>query len=186
MLTCRHLHTFVGRLQSHVTTWRRIAKRAVFMTKLRCLLYVCAFVSAGGITVAEDSAALKAQFSNPPRQYSSAPLWVWNDMLTDEEVSGTLRDLAGQKVKQAFVHPPSGPYDALSVARVVPLVEGRPGRGRAADMNLWIYDENSYPSGFAGGWVPELMPESRGEGLCVHRGEAAVQAGSTTCWPSSA
>ena len=27
------------------------------------------------------------------------------------------------------------------------------------DMNLWIYDENSYPSGFAGGWVPEAMPE---------------------------
>ena len=32
-------------------------------------------------------------------------------------------------------------------------------------MNLWIYDENSYPSGFAGGWVPEMMPESRGRGL---------------------
>ncbi|NMC19347.1 MAG: hypothetical protein GYA33_02905, partial [Thermogutta sp.] len=33
------------------------------------------------------------------------------------------------------------------------------------DMNVWIYDENSYPSGFAGGWVPEEMPESRGRGL---------------------
>ena len=33
------------------------------------------------------------------------------------------------------------------------------------DMNVWIYDENSYPSGFAGGFVPELMPDSRGRGL---------------------
>jgi len=33
------------------------------------------------------------------------------------------------------------------------------------NMNVWIYDENSYPSGFAGGWVPELMPEARGRGL---------------------
>ncbi|MBP8256280.1 MAG: hypothetical protein KAX37_03070, partial [Opitutaceae bacterium] len=33
------------------------------------------------------------------------------------------------------------------------------------DMNVWIYDENSYPSGFAGGWVPERLPESRGRGL---------------------
>ena len=32
-------------------------------------------------------------------------------------------------------------------------------------MNIWIYDENSYPSGFAGGFVPEAMPESRGRGL---------------------
>jgi hypothetical protein len=33
------------------------------------------------------------------------------------------------------------------------------------DVNIWIYDENSYPSGFAGGYVPEAMPESRGRGL---------------------
>lgn len=42
------------------------------------------------------------------------------------------------------------------------------------DMNLWIYDENSYPSGFAGGWVPEQMPESRGRGL---RWEEVVEPG---------
>jgi hypothetical protein len=33
------------------------------------------------------------------------------------------------------------------------------------DMNVWIYDENSYPSGFAGGLVPDAMPESHGTGL---------------------
>jgi hypothetical protein len=35
------------------------------------------------------------------------------------------------------------------------------------DMKLWIYDENSYPSGFAGGLVPETMPESQGRGLVL-------------------
>jgi hypothetical protein len=40
------------------------------------------------------------------------------------------------------------------------------------DMNVWIYDENSYPSGFAGGWVPELMPESRGMGLSLKTSES--------------
>jgi hypothetical protein len=40
-------------------------------------------------------------------------------------------------------------------------------------MNVWIYDENSYPSGFAGGWVPELMPESRGRGLVFKETNAA-------------
>ena len=34
-------------------------------------------------------------------------------------------------------------------------------------MKVWIYDENSYPSGFAGGFVPEQMPESRGMGLKI-------------------
>ena len=46
---------------------------------------------------ATDSAAVKRQFSDPPREYHSAPLWVWNDMLTDEQIVGTMRDLAGQQ-----------------------------------------------------------------------------------------
>ena len=114
---------------------------------------------------AAESAALKAQFADPPRQYSSAPLWVWNDMLTDQQVKDTLHDLAAQKVKQAFVHPRPGlmtPYLSPEWFRLWKLALAEAQR---LDMNLWIYDENSYPSGFAGGWVPELMPESRGRGL---------------------
>ena len=36
-------------------------------------------------------------------------------------------------------------------------------------MNVWLYDENSYPSGFAGGHVPAEMPESfnKGQGLIL-------------------
>ena len=137
------------------------------VTRITCLLCLVTALSAAGIAAAEDSAAVKAQFADPPRQYSSGPLWVWNDMLTDEQVKSTLNDLASQKVKQAFVHPRPGlmtPYLSPEWFRLwkVALAEAE-----RLDMNLWIYDENSYPSGFAGGWVPELMPESRGRGLCV-------------------
>ena len=45
------------------------------------------------------------------------------------------------------------------------------------DMNVWIYDENSYPSGFAGGHVPELMPESRGRGLVFRDEKQAPKIG---------
>ena len=114
---------------------------------------------------AADSAAVKRQFSDPPRQYHSAPLWVWNDNLTDEQIVGTMRDLAGQEVRQVFVHPRPGlmtPYLSPEWFRLwkVALEEAE-----RLDMNVWIYDENSYPSGFAGGLVPEAMPESRGKGL---------------------
>lgn len=125
---------------------------------------LCVIITAGRVQ-AEDSAAVKALFANPPRQYASAPLWVWNDMLTEEQIRGTLRDLAGQKVKQAFVHPRPGlmtPYLGRDWFRLwkVALDEAQ-----RLDMNIWIYDENSYPSGFAGGLVPEAMPDSRGQGL---------------------
>ena len=48
------------------------------------------------------------------------------------------------------------------------------------DMNVWIYDENSYPSGFAGGHVPEIMPESRGRGLAFRDEKQAPKIGPDT------
>ena len=114
---------------------------------------------------AEDSAALRAMFADPPRQYSSGPLWVWNDMLTEEQIVQTLHDLADQKVKQAFVHPRPGlmtPYLSDDWFR---LWKTALDEAERLDMNLWIYDENSYPSGFAGGFVPKALPDSRAKSL---------------------
>jgi hypothetical protein len=124
---------------------------------------------------AVNSTALRSQFANPPRAYSSAPLWVWNDKLTDEQIVGTLRDLAGQNVKQVFVHPRPGlmtPYLSEEWFRLwkVALHEAE-----KLDMNVWIYDENSYPSGFAGGFVPDAMPESRGQGLQVREQQSPLK-----------
>jgi hypothetical protein len=110
-------------------------------------------------------AAARKLFETPSAEYSSAPLWVWNDMLTEEQITSTMNDLAGQKVKQVFVHPRPGlmtPYLSDEWFRLwdVALKEAE-----KLDMNVWIYDENSYPSGFAGGLVPEAMPHSRGKGI---------------------
>ncbi len=131
-------------------------------------LCLAAVLSAAAAEAAEqtlDSAAARTIFADPPRQYATAPLWVWNDLLTDAQIRGTLRDLAGQRVRQVFVHPRPGlmtPYLSDEWFRLwrVALDEAE-----KLDMNVWIYDENSYPSGFAGGHVPERMPESRGRGL---------------------
>jgi len=115
--------------------------------------------------VGDDSAAVRAQFARPARQYSSGPLWVWNDLLTETQIRGTLRDLAGQHVRQVWVHPRPGlmtPYLGEDWFRLWKVALDEAER---LDMNVWIYDENSYPSGFAGGLVPEAMPESRGQGL---------------------
>jgi len=120
-----------------------------------------------------DSAKARALFKNPPRQYSTGPLWVWNDMLTEQEIRGTLHDLASQKVKQVWVHPRPGlmtPYLSDDWFRLWKVALDEAER---LDMNVWIYDENSYPSGFAGGLVPDAMPESRGRGLAIKESKSA-------------
>jgi hypothetical protein len=121
----------------------------------------------------DESSKAKALFKNPPREYSTGPLWVWNDLLTERQIRDTLRDLAGQNVRQVWVHPRPGlmtPYLSDDWFRLwkVALKEAS-----KLDMNVWIYDENSYPSGFAGGLVPDAMPQSRGRGLGFRETNAA-------------
>lgn len=129
------------------------------------LLFASGCTSAIQQAKASDVAEVRKLFETPPAEYSSSPLWVWNDMLTDEQITSTMNDLAGQKVKQVFVHPRPGlmtPYLSDEWFRLwkVALKEAE-----KLDMNVWIYDENSYPSGFAGGLVPDAMPHSRGMGI---------------------
>ncbi len=136
--------------------------------KPACSILLCACVCmliCPDVADATNSTEVLALFSNPPREYSSGPLWVWNDLLTEQQIVDTMADLAGQKVRQVFVHPRPGlmtPYLSKDWFRLwkIALREAK-----KLDMNVWIYDENSYPSGFAGGLVPEAMPESRGRGL---------------------
>ena len=147
-----------------------------------CLCLGIALSAASGAAEEKnlDSSAARKIFTAPPRQFATAPLWVWNDMLTDDQIRGTMRDLAGQKVMQVFVHPRPGlmtPYLSDEWFRLwkVALDEAE-----KLDMNVWIYDENSYPSGFAGGHVPELMPESRGRGLAFRDEQQAPKIGPDT------
>ncbi|MGQ9651193.1 MAG: glycosyl hydrolase [Phycisphaerae bacterium] len=133
---------------------------------------ICCCLPRASDVQATDMSEAFALFEKPPREYATAPLWVWNDMLTEEQVVGTMRDLAAQKVMQVFVHPRPGlmtPYLSDDWFR---LWRAALAEAEKLDMNVWIYDENSYPSGFAGGFVPEAIPESRGRGLAMKESDA--------------
>jgi len=149
---------------------RHVVLRSFALLFLLGLLSMPAAVTAQKLTpLAEPktSAQIRKQFTDPPREYSSAPLWVWNDLLTEDQIVSTMEDLAGQKVKQVFVHPRPGLMTPYLSEDWFKLWDVALRTAKRLDMNVWIYDENSYPSGFAGGLVPEAMPESRGKGLAL-------------------
>jgi len=158
------------------TPWQNDGMKLIRLPSLPLLLAAVWLACVPGAVVpaqAVDAAKTKQLFREPPREYSTGPLWVWNDMLTEQQIRDTLHDLAGQQVKQVWVHPRPGlmtPYLSADWFRLwrVTLQEAH-----KLDMNVWIYDENSYPSGFAGGFVPELMPQSRGRGLSLREAKGA-------------
>jgi uncharacterized protein YbjT (DUF2867 family) len=104
-------HPGTGFLPEVCVAWER---RRIM---LGCLLL---FVFPGAALVAgermfsgDDSQSVLRVFASPTRQFSTGPLWTWNDRLTEEDVRRTLRDLAGQQVKQAWVFPTAGLMTAL-------------------------------------------------------------------------
>jgi hypothetical protein len=121
---------------------------------------------------AEDSYInVLAAFRNPPAEYRSAPLWVWNDIVTTTQIEEQLRDFQDKGIGGVFIHPRPGlitPYlseEWLSLCRHAVLTANDLG------MKVWIYDENSYPSGFAGGHVPDQMPDSVRKSLIMEKSD---------------
>jgi hypothetical protein len=110
-------------------------------------------------------------FRDPPAQYRSAPLWVWNDRVSEREIDEQLRDFKAHGIGGVFIHPRPGlitPYlsdEWLSRCAYAVKV------GKSLGMKIWIYDENSYPSGFAGGHVPAAIPDAAGTGLHMTRAD---------------
>lgn len=132
--------------------------------------YLCLVgLTATGFAPVDDLATVAVMLENPSNEYASGPLWVWNDMLTAEQVVHTLDVLAEQHIRQVWVHPRPGLMTPYLSEEWFALWETTLAAARERDMVVWIYDENSYPSGFAGGNVPHEMPESRGLGLILRR-----------------
>ena len=118
---------------------------------------------------AQDSFhALRENFQNPGKEYRSAPLWVWNTDVSHEIIDFFLEDLKDKGFGGVFVHPRPGLITAYLSEDWFEKYKYTVARAKELDLHVWIYDENSYPSGFAGGHVPAQMPESYNQGQMLH------------------
>ncbi|MGN7203227.1 glycosyl hydrolase [Pedobacter sp. SAFR-022] len=113
-------------------------------------------------------AALAKQFKTPDKQFGSAPLWVWNANVTEGKIDSMLLEFKANAFGGVFVHPRPGLITPYLSKTWSDLYRYTVQRGKALGLEVWIYDENSYPSGFAGGHVPEAMPESYNQGQMLH------------------
>jgi hypothetical protein len=130
------------------------------------------------MTALNSFATLASQFDSPPAPYRPAPLWVWNDRMSREQITEQLEDFHAKGLGGVFVHPRPGLITPYLSDEWHALFRHTVQTGKKLGMKVWIYDENSYPSGFAGGHVPDQMPESyqQGQGLAMHR---------VSVWPDS-
>ncbi|MDR1130643.1 MAG: hypothetical protein LBK96_06650 [Prevotellaceae bacterium] len=150
-----------------------LLKQSVFKLSgiiLTSLLVLYACRSQDGTDTFES---LRSQFLNPSKEYKTAPLYVWNTKITRGLIDSTMTDLKEKGFGGVFIHPRPGLITEYISDEWYALFRYTLDKGKELDMNVWIYDENSYPSGFAGGHVPAEMPESynQGNGLSLTKAE---------------
>ncbi len=123
----------------------------------------------------ENSMDVHKRFENPPAAYRPMPLWVWNDRITREQIDEQLADFHDKGYGGVFVHPRPGLITPYLSDEWMELFKYTVATAKKLQMEVWIYDENSYPSGFAGGHVPDQMPDSRGAALQMTRRDTLQQ-----------
>ncbi len=115
-------------------------------------------------------ATILKMFADPPAEYRSAPLWVWNDKMTREEIKRELEDFKARGIGGAFIHPRPGLITPYLSDEWFSLCAYAVEVGKGLGLKIWLYDENSYPSGFAGGGPSNfriLSPERPASGMAA-------------------
>lgn len=137
------------------------------MGKLRYKLYAAcmlAALSGQAQSPGNSFAQLQQGFAAPDKQYGTAPLWVWNAKVTRAEIDAMLLDFKDKGFGGAIIHPRPGLITAYLSREWSDLYQYSVEKGKSLGLDIWIYDENSYPTGFAGGHVPDQMPASYNQG----------------------
>ena len=137
------------------------------------ILLICIFsITCRGINLEKGIyrlADFRQLFVNPPSEYRSAPLWDWNDQITKVGIDFEMKEFKKAGIGGVFVHPRPGLLTEYLSDEWFHLFDYTVQKGKELGLKVWIYDENSYPSGYAGGHVPAEMPDSykHGTGLVI-------------------
>ncbi|MBO4539306.1 MAG: hypothetical protein J5781_03440 [Clostridia bacterium] len=92
-------------------------------------------------------------FKNPPCEFRGAPFWAWNGKLDKDEVvwqAGVFKEMG---FGGYHIHVRTGLEDEYLGEKFNECVKACAEDAEKTQMLAWLYDEDRWPSGFAGGFV---------------------------------
>ena len=98
-------------------------------------------------------------FANPSAEYRGAPFWAWNDKLEETELCRQIDDFTKMGFGGFNMHPRQGLVTPYLEDEFMNAVKTCVNKAKETNTYAWLYDEDRFPSGFAGGIVtsdPEL------------------------------
>ncbi len=97
--------------------------------------------------------ALAASFAKPTSEYRGAPFWAWNGKLEPEELRRQIRIMHRMGLGGFFMHSRVGLNTPYLSEEWMKCVDACVDEAEKLDMQAWLYDEDRWPSGAAGGLV---------------------------------
>lgn len=99
---------------------------------------------------------MKDNFKNPGKEYRPIPFWSWNDTLEIEEIQRQIDEMAKGGVGGYFMHARSGLTNEYLGKEWHDCIRAGIDGAKKNQLDAWIYDEEGWPSGFAGGIVTKM------------------------------
>lgn len=94
-------------------------------------------------------------FKNPTSEYRGAPFWAWNTVLDKDEVVRQAESFKKMGFGGYHMHSRSGMGSEYLGENFMACVKACDENAKENGMLAWLYDEDRWPSGFAGGYVVE-------------------------------
>lgn len=105
-----------------------------------------------------------------PNKYKALPFWSWNDELEEDELIKQIDWMHDNGIGGFFMHARGGLTTPYLGEKWFKCVEACLKRAKELNMEAYAYDENGWPSGFAGGKLLE-DEENRDQYLSYKIGE---------------
>lgn len=103
---------------------------------------------------------LYSEFQNPEASYRGKPFWSWNGKLEKDELLRQVHVMKEMGFGGFFMHSRTGLETEYLGEEWFELINACADEAEKLGMEAWLYDEDRWPSGIAGGMVTE-NPEFR-------------------------
>jgi hypothetical protein len=124
-----------------------------------------------------------ANFRAPPREYGAIHWAIWGGELTQARIVHEFDQLVANGVYVVNLAPARGMTPKYLSPEHLALMKFAVEEARKRGMKVWLADEGSYPSGFAGGKISEEYPQLTMQGIVADT-HISVAPGQTISLPA--
>lgn len=115
------------------------------------------------------------EFKNPSNKFRPIPFWSWNDKLEAEELKYQIEQMKNARVGGYFMHARSGLKTPYLSDEWFDCIKTGIEAGKETGLDAWAYDEEGWPSGFAGGIVPEMSEDYHAKFISLEKVTSMAQ-----------